>query len=297
MENFNYTIVKDEDPRPSEAKQKFQRLVWFISGSAKTPTLSRSKERELILAAQEGVRDAADELTRRHSSFLDKIARTVASTTGTPELHEDLFGEALESFHKSILSFNLEKFENGLASYARYNVVGDLKFYVRYNKGPLTHTKSYYQRKAFYQHRKLKQDFWGAYGREFDGTARDYADLEKLTGIPARAAKFGFEAWNIRAVPLQRVEIADPGPSIEDMSQRASSSQALSQAFVAVCKTLIPRDFDIFSTLSQEEVSAADMAEKYNITPERVRQIYRGSASRLRTELAAHGITSRSDLQ
>jgi RNA polymerase sigma factor (sigma-70 family) len=279
----------------AEARAKFRRLTWFMSGRAKTPKLERDEELRLIKDARRGCKASVQRLAESHSNFIAAIAERVAQESGCPHFVEDMFSTAFEAFFRSVARFDTESGAR-LNTFSRYAMVGKCRQYALENKAVFVRGKGSDERKAWFSRRKILAAFKESTGRAPTDSDEDFARLSELSGIPVKALKRGLSPTP-ETVPAVDVEIVSAEPSLDALLQRAQASQAFAEALEVLRREAGERNFEITNALRTEDnVSFVDLGKKHGISAERVGQIVRASAGILRRELAHRGIENRSDL-
>lgn len=287
--------LEDAATARPKAQDAYRRLTFHMTHTAPKPELTAAQEHDLLSRAKVGDKSASHELFQHFESFLDRTVERVAKESACPELVDDMHSAATSGFFKAISLVELDR-DTRFSIYLSFRIVGDLRSYALRNSKPLAYGRGSDERKAFYSRHKIQNKFSKAFGRAPSDLAEDIDWMAKELGVAPKAMRRAIQVDQIEAVPAERVNIADPGPSLDDLAQRASGNEALQQAFAAVRKTLSRRDYDILTVMSRHDVPNSFMADEYDISPERVGQIFRKAVSQLRSELASRGIESRADL-
>lgn len=290
---------EDETPAP-RANPAFRRLVHAYDQRPRLPMLARSEERELIgLYQDQDSSEALALLVEHHVPFVTNIAMQFARKNGMEYAIDDLLSEGLEAFTKAISRYRLKTHSARLASFARYHVSGKILTYVLANKNPYGIGTSSKERVLILNMPSILAEFRKKHGRDFrPGVTEDVTLLSRLTEVPEpviRRVMLHRPALNSRDIDIHEMR-NDFQP--ESAVARQEISRILVREVTRAAERLKPRDRDILMTLLSDDEEASTLrsvlARRYDITPERVGQIYRQAVGMIRDALKKRGIRSSS---
>lgn len=263
------------------------------------PLLTEEEERRLFIRfQQQNDLEAARKIVLPHLRFVAYIAKSY-SGYGLPL--EDLVQEGSVGLMKSVKRFDLSKGVR-LASFAVPWIKAEIHEYVLRNWKLVKVATTKAQRKLYFNLRKMKnqlgwmnQDEVDRVADSLDVDAKDVAEMESR--LFQRDAHFD-ESFGEARIPEDNLTHAQ-ARKLEDRS--FCPENVISDDFQQRCLTEIYQYFqqlderarDILQCrwLADEESKATlkALANRYDISMERVRQIENNTLSKLRQHLVAHG--------
>ena len=295
----------DETTRKGKASPVFSRIVHAFMGRPKLPLLTRSEERELIGLVQDtGCREAMQRLVEGHMGFITNIANNWSRRSGLEDHRDDLYEEGCLAFMRAVELYDLAHSAARLSSYAKFAVTGACLTYVREMKHPFRVATNIPDKKAFFNLPRVRTEFAEIFGRPMRHDDDDIEAAAEITGLRAISIRRAIE-----------VEMAGPAFSPEDIqihdmrdqdrpearASVASGNACLEQHITGVAATLIDRDRDILMTMAGDPDAQAELirilADRHEITVERVRQIWRGAMAEIRRSMAVAGLHRASDVR
>ena len=236
--------------------------------------------------------DAARKLVLAHLRFVIYIAKTY-SGYGLPEA--DLIQEGNVGLMKAIRKFNPEMGVR-LVSFAVHWVKAEMHEYVLKNWKIVKIATTKAQRKLFFNLRSKKKGLGWLTEEEVEAMAKDLGvkpaevkEMEKrLSGIDMSFDPLSdSDDEEASYAPSQYLEDADSNPAdiFEQDTHNATSSTQLYEAI----NELDDRSRDILQDrwLADEKLTLHELAEKYNISAERVRQIEKNAMKKVKQSFSS----------
>lgn len=236
--------------------------------------------------------DAARELVMAHLRFVVHIAR---SYSGYGLSQSDLIQEGNVGLMKAVKRFNPEKGVR-LVSFAVHWIKAEMHEYVLRNWRIVKIATTKAQRKLFFNLRSSKKRLAWLTHDETRAVAEDLgvgvADVQKMEGrLSSYDMAFdgpqdsddeeGFQA------PAHYLEDKrfDPAIELENSDWQENSQRQL----MAAMADLDERSRDILSQrwLSEDKATLHDLAEKYEVSAERIRQLEQNAMKRMREKIEA----------
>jgi RNA polymerase sigma-32 factor len=260
----------------------------YIDRVSRIPVLSREEELDLArrLRNEEDL-DAARQLVLSHLRFVVHIARGY-SGYGLPV--GDLIQEGNVGLMKAVKRFDPDVGVR-LVSFAVHWIRAEIHEYVLRNWRLVKIATTKAQRKLFFNLRKFKKNLgWltdvetKAIARDLGVTAAEVTDMEQrlssrdLSFDPAPDADEEDGAYSPSAY-LQHPE-ADPSVAVEREQWDEDTAERLSQAL----ETLDDRSQHILRSrwMQDEKSTLHELADKYGVSAERIRQIEANAIKKLR---------------
>ncbi|MDH2999820.1 RNA polymerase factor sigma-32 [Chelonobacter oris] len=261
-------------------------LEGYIRAANQYPMLTAEEEKELAerLYYQQDL-DAAKELILSHLRFVIHVARGY-SGYGLPQA--DLIQEGNIGLMKAVRRFNPEVGVR-LVSFAVHWVKAEIHEYVLRNWRIVKVATTKAQRKLFFNLRKTKQRFgWfnenevAMVANELGVSVADVKEMEsRMSGhdmafdLPTDDAEESYSP----ALYLED-KSSDFAAELEDENYDNQASEQLNEALSA----LDERSLDIIRSrwLDDEKATLQDLAAKYNISAERVRQLENNALKKLK---------------
>ena len=265
-------------------------LEGYIRAANEYPMLTAEEEKDLAerLYYQEDL-DAAKALILSHLRFVIHVARGYAGY-GLPQA--DLIQEGNIGLMKAVKRFNPEVGVR-LVSFAVHWIKAEIHEYVLRNWRIVKVATTKAQRKLFFNLRKTKQRLGWFNDNEVDLVANelgvskdDVIEMEsRMTG-----ADVGFDLSNDDEedtfVPSMYLEdkSSNFAAELENTNFEDQAVEQLSQAM----DTLDARSQDIIKTrwLDENKATLHDLAAKYNISAERVRQLETNALKKLKSAVS-----------
>lgn len=265
----------------------------YIQGVNTIPVLSAEEERTLAeeLYYHENL-DAARRLVLSHLRFVVHIAR---SYSGYGLNISDLIQEGNVGLMKAVKRFNPEKGVR-LVSFAVHWIKAEIHEYILRNWRIVKVATTKAQRKLFFNLRGQKKRLAWLNHDEAQAVADDLGvgveqvyEMEKR--LAARDAGFdapeGGDDDNAYQAPVYYLEDkrSDPAAQMEQTDWQADSYGKMAAAM----EQLDERSRDILQQrwLSEEKVTLHDLAHKYGVSAERIRQLEKNAMNKLRATMEA----------
>lgn len=255
------------------------------------PLLSAERERELGEALYyNGDVEAARELVMAHLRFVVHIAKTYMGY-GLPLA--DLIQEGNVGLMKAVKRFNPEKGVR-LVSFAVHWIKAEMHEFILRNWRIVKIATTKAQRKLFFNLRSQKKRLAWLSNDEANAVARDLGvDVREVRQMEGRLASsdmnfdVGVDDDDDAIAPIHYLEdhSADPALQLEESDWEESSQQDLS---VALDK-LDARSRDILDSrwLSESKATLHDLADKYGVSAERIRQLEKNAMNKVKALLLA----------
>ena len=262
----------------------------YVERVNRIPVLSRTEERELALRfRRDNDLEAARQLVLSHLRFVVHIAR---GYTGYGLPVSDLVQEGNVGLMKAVKRFD-PAVGVRLVSFAVHWIRAEIHEYVLHNWRQVRIATTKAQRKLFFNLRSLKKNLGWMTAEETATVARDLgvrpAEVQEMERRLA-AQDLSFEAsgggeedetWGPAAyLPAPG---ADPAEQLEGEEYSAGSREALA----AAVRELDPRSRDILEQrwMSARKATLQELATRYGVSAERIRQIESAAIARLRRQL------------
>jgi len=267
----------------------------YMDKVSRIPVLSREDEADLAKRFRnDGDLEAARQLVLSHLRFVVHIARGY-SGYGLPL--GDVVQEGNVGLMKAVKRFD-PTVGVRLVSFAVHWIRAEIHEYVLRNWRLVKVATTKAQRKLFFNLRKMKKNLaWLSHdetlavARDLKVTPAEVTEMEKRLAardlsfdpVPDSGSEDGDETYSPAAyLPAPD---ADPAAQIENAEWEDTTGDRLAQAM----KTLDPRAQDIVVSrwTGEGKVTLHDLAEKYGVSAERVRQIEANAIKKLRGLMTA----------
>ena len=236
--------------------------------------------------------DAARKLVLAHLRFVIYIAKTY-SGYGLPEA--DLIQEGNVGLMKAIRKFNPEMGVR-LVSFAVHWVKAEMHEYVLKNWKIVKIATTKAQRKLFFNLRSKKKGLGWLTEEEVEAMAKDLGvkpaevkEMEKrLSGIDMSFDPLSdSDDEEASYAPSQYLEDADSNPA--DIFEQDTHNETNSTQLYEAINELDDRSRDILQDrwLADEKLTLHELAEKYNISAERVRQIEKNAMKKVKQSFSS----------
>ncbi len=268
-------------------------LPAYVQAVSSIPILTAEREREL---AEDLFRNdnlaAARELVMSHLRFVVHIAR---SYSGYGLAEADLIQEGNVGLMKAVKRFNPEKGVR-LVSFAVHWIKAEMHEYILRNWRIVKVATTKAQRKLFFNLRSAKKDLAWLSADEARAVADelgvDVREVHRMEGrLSSRDLAYDApldadedDGWQAPQYYLED-HSADPALTVESDDWQQSSEERLHQALAE----LDERSRDILSQrwLADEKATLHDLAARYDVSAERIRQLEQTAMKKLRAAMAA----------
>lgn len=267
-------------------------LAAYVQSVGSIPILSVERERELASELYyESNLGAARELVMSHLRFVVHIAR---SYSGYGLAEADLIQEGNVGLMKAVKRYNPEKGVR-LVSFAVHWIKAEMHEYILRNWRIVKVATTKSQRKLFFNLRSSKKSLSWLNPDEAQAIADDLGvavhEVHKMEGrLSSRDVAFDSplddddeRSWQAPQYFLEDSQ-ADPAVEVESRDFRESSDAQLHTALSG----LDERSRDILAQrwLSEEKSTLHELADKYGVSAERIRQLEKNAMKKLRSAIA-----------
>jgi RNA polymerase sigma-32 factor len=268
-------------------------LAAYVQAVSSIPVLSADRERELAedLFYNENL-EAARQLVMSHLRFVVHIAR---SYNGYGLAEADLIQEGNVGLMKAVKRFDPERGVR-LVSFAVHWIKAEIHEFVLRNWRVVKVATTKSQRKLFFNLRSRKKRLGWLSQSEAEAVAKDLgvpvAEVQRMEGrLSSRDLAYDNpldsdddESWQAPANYLEDHR-QDPARLLEDADWQQSSETQLHAAL----KDLDERSQDILAQrwLGEEKATLHELAAKYGVSAERIRQLEQNAMKKLRGSLEA----------
>ncbi len=268
-------------------------LAAYVQAVSSIPLLTAERERELAedLYYNDNV-EAARELVMSHLRFVVHIAR---SYTGYGLAEADLIQEGNVGLMKAVKRFNPEKGVR-LVSFAVHWIKAEMHEFILRNWRIVKVATTKAQRKLFFNLRSAKKSLAWLSAEETRAVAEDLgvdvAEVQRMEGrLSSRDVAFDLpvdsdddEGWQSPQYYLEDLR-ADPADAVESSDWQENSEAQLHSALAE----LDERSRDILAQrwLAEEKATLHELADRYGVSAERIRQLEQNAMKKLRAAIAA----------
>ena len=267
----------------------------YLNVVRQMPKLTVEQERELALRFRDnGDLEAARELVMTNLRFVIHVAR---GYSGYGLSMPDIIQEGNIGLMKAVKRFDPDVGVR-LVSFAVHWIKAEIHEYVIKNWGIVKVATTKAQRKLFFNLRKSKQDLgWlsndeaVAIAKDLDVDVSSVYEMEQRLGnkdlsFDMSADESAEDSYVAPASYLYQ-HGSDPAVLLEDSDWEGHAQDLLADAMAGLDK----RSLDILSSrwLADEKATLHELAERYNVSAERIRQLEKNAMKKLRAavELAA----------
>lgn len=264
----------------------------YISAAYQLPMLSAEEEHSLAVRLQEeGDLDAARTLVMSHLRFVIRIARGYA---GYGLALPDLIQEGTVGLMKAVRRFDPDHGVR-LVSFAVHWIKAEIHEYVLRNWRIVKVATTKAQRKLFFNLRSSKKRLGWFSREEVEGVARDLGvKPETVVEMESRLNNYdpafdGIDRGEDDPAPAPATYLADmrmePSQQLESLD---SEEQEKNQLYLAL-EDLDERSREILKArwLSDKKMTLHELADRYQVSAERIRQIEKAAMGKLKAHLAA----------
>jgi RNA polymerase sigma-32 factor len=268
-------------------------LAAYVQAVSSIPVLSPERERELAedLYYNDNL-EAARQLVMSHLRFVVHIAR---SYSGYGLSEADLIQEGNVGLMKAVKRFNPEKGVR-LVSFAVHWIKAEMHEFILRNWRIVKIATTKAQRKLFFNLRSSKKSLAWLTADEAQAVADDLGvdvrDVQSMEGrLSSRDVGFDHpvdadndDAWQAPQYYLED-QRSDPAEAVEASDWQQSSEASLYRALA----DLDERSRDILEQrwLAEGKATLHELADKYGVSAERIRQLEQGAMKKLRAAMAA----------
>ncbi len=252
------------------------------------PKLTTEQERELTLKFRDhGDLEAARQLVMTNLRFVVHVAR---GYSGYGLSMPDIIQEGNVGLMKAVKRFDPDMGVR-LVSFAVHWIKAEIHEYVIKNWGIVKIATTKTQRKLFFNLRKSKQDLgWLSHdeaiaiAQDLDVDLSAVYEMEKRLGSPDMSFDMPADdlAEESYAAPVNYLQQhnADPAVLLENADWGGHEQDLLADAMA----TLDERSLDILSSrwLADKKATLHELAERYNVSAERIRQLEQNAMKKLK---------------
>lgn len=264
----------------------------YIQAVSQIPILTAEEEKALAdRLYYESDLDAARTLVMSHLRFVVHIARSY-SGYGLPQA--DLIQEGNVGLMKAVKRFNPEMGVR-LVSFAVHWIKAEMHEYILRNWRIVKVATTKAQRKMFFNLRSAKKKLAWFTADEVSSVAHDLGVSEdvvrqmegRLSAQDMSFDGYGDDDDDLSMAPAQYLEAsnADPAMILEKQDWTEDSTDRL----YAALNDLDDRSKDILASrwLSDQKSTLHELADKYNVSAERIRQLEKNAMKKVKTALVA----------
>ncbi|AQA17412.1 RNA polymerase factor sigma-32 [Halioglobus japonicus] len=267
----------------------------YVQAVGAIPVLSPERERELAedLYYNDNL-DAARELVMSHLRFVVHIAR---SYNGYGLAEADLIQEGNVGLMKAVKRFDPEKGVR-LVSFAVHWIKAEMHEYILRNWRIVKVATTKAQRKLFFNLRSQKKSLSWLSADEAQAVADDLGvdvkEVHRMEGrlasrdvafdMPSDSSSDDDEGWQAPQYYLED-HSADPALEVEEGDWKANTEAQLHGAL----SDLDERSRDILASrwLAEEKATLHELADRYGVSAERIRQLEANAMKKLKAAIAA----------
>jgi RNA polymerase sigma-32 factor len=267
-------------------------LAAYVQSVASIPILSVERERELASELYyDSNLESARQLVMSHLRFVVHIAR---SYSGYGLAEADLIQEGNVGLMKAVKRYNPEKGVR-LVSFAVHWIKAEMHEYILRNWRIVKVATTKAQRKLFFNLRSSKKSLSWLNPDEAQAIADDLGvavhEVQRMEGrLTSRDVAFDSpldddddRAWQAPQYFLED-HAADPAVEVESSNAMQNNKEQLHSAL----SSLDDRSRDILSQrwLAQKKATLHELADKYGVSAERIRQLEKNAMKQMRTSIA-----------
>jgi RNA polymerase sigma-32 factor len=262
----------------------------YLNAVKQIPKLSSERERELALKFKEqGDLSAARELVMSNLRFVVHVAR---GYHGYGLSMPDIIQEGNIGLMKAVKRFD-PAIGVRLVSFAVHWIKAEIHEYVIKNCGIVKIATTKAQRKLFFNLRKSKQDLgWlskdeaKSIAEDLNVEISDVYEMEKRLGsqdMPFDAHDDDSDESYVAPASYLQQHNADPAVLLEREDLQERGQDMLSEALAE----LDERSLDILSSrwLADKKATLQELADRYNVSAERIRQLEQNAMKKLKTSV------------
>lgn len=261
----------------------------YISAVSAVPMLSAEEERSLsVRLFENGDLEAARQLVLSHLRFVVHVAKSYAGY-GLPQA--DLIQEGNIGLMKAVKRFD-PSVGVRLVSFAVHWIKAEIHEYVLKNWRIVKVATTKAQRKLFFNLRKNKSrlgwfsdDEVKTVADELGVSEREVLQMEARMGSQDQSFDLTVDDDDSAFSPAQYLE--DKSSDVESIVLENDTDALNSKKLYSAIKTLDERSQHIIETrwLADQKATLQELAEQYEVSAERVRQIERSALSKLQSAM------------
>jgi RNA polymerase sigma-32 factor len=266
----------------------------YMAGISRFPRLEAEEERALAVRFREdGDLDAARKLIMANLRFVAHVARGYMGY-GLPL--PDLIQEGNIGLMKAVKRFDPEVGVR-LVSFAVHWIKAEIHEYIIQNWRIVKVATTKAQRKLFFNLRKYKNRLGWLNPEEANSIAEELAvDVATVYEMEGRLSShdMAFDASDDSedgekdlSAPVHYLKQANADPA--DLLEESDWEESEQNRLISAMETLDDRSRDILKSrwLSEEKLTLHDLAARYNVSAERIRQLESSAMKRIKLSMAA----------
>jgi RNA polymerase sigma-32 factor len=266
----------------------------YMAGISRFPRLEAEEERALAVRFREdGDLDAARKLIMANLRFVAHVARGYMGY-GLPL--PDLIQEGNIGLMKAVKRFDPEVGVR-LVSFAVHWIKAEIHEYIIQNWRIVKVATTKAQRKLFFNLRKYKNRLGWLNPEEANSIAEELAvDVATVYEMEGRLSShdMAFDASDDSedgekdlSAPVHYLKQANADPA--DLLEESDWEESEQSRLISAMETLDDRSRDILKSrwLSEEKLTLHDLAARYNVSAERIRQLESSAMKRIKLSMAA----------
>ena len=264
----------------------------YVQAVSGIPILTADEEKALAdRLFYENDLDAARSLVMAHLRFVVHIAR---SYSGYGLTQADLIQEGNVGLMKAVKRFNPEMGVR-LVSFAVHWIKAEMHEYILRNWRIVKVATTKAQRKMFFNLRSAKKKLAWFTADEVSKVAADLGvseDVVRQMEWRLSAQDMSFDGYSdddddLSLAPAQYLEATNADPAL--VMEKSDWTQDSTDRLYSAIEKLDDRSRDIIASrwLSDQKLTLHDLAEKYNVSAERIRQLEKNAMNKVRTALVA----------
>jgi RNA polymerase sigma-32 factor len=269
-------------------------LEAYIQAAHQIPVLAADEERELAIRLQnDGDLNAARQLVMSHMRFVIHVARGY-SGYGLPQA--DLIQEGNIGLMKAVKRFDPEM-NVRLVSFAVHWIRAEIHEYILRNWRIVKLATTKAQRKLFFNLRKNKKRLGWFTHEEVQAVAKDLnvepktvLEMEKrMSSYDASFDGYGDSGDDDSFNPAPVGYLADKNAGPEDLLEQENWAEHNTDKLQVALTALDERSQDILKQrwLSEKKSTLHDLADKYGVSAERIRQLEKNAMNKMKAFLVA----------
>ncbi len=266
----------------------------YIQAASQIPILEASEERELAVRLREnGDLEAARQLVMSHLRFVIHIARGY-SGYGLPQA--DLIQEGSVGLMKAVKRFD-PTMNVRLVSFAVHWIRAEIHEYILRNWRVVKLATTKAQRKLFFNLRKNKKRLGWFSQDEVEAVAKDLnvspdvvLEMEKrMSGQDTSFDGYADQSDDHDFTPAPSGYLQDLSNEPSVLLEKENTSEHDNDRLVEALENLDERSRDILQQrwLSEKKSTLHDLAAKYNVSAERIRQLEQSAMKKMKATLVA----------
>ncbi len=268
-------------------------LEAYVSYVKQIPVLSAEEEKSLAYRLRDyNDLDAARQLVISHLRFVVHVARGYAGY-GIPQA--DLIQEGNIGLMKAVKRFDPEK-EVRLVSFAVHWIKAEIHEYILRNWKIVKVATTKAQRKLFFNLRKSKKRLGWFSQEEITAVANDLGVSEanvremesRLSNMDASFDGYADTDDDSHEAPAPAAYLQDMSADPANMLENSDWDEHNNSQLANAMQTLDERSKDILAKrwLNEDKMTLQELAEKYNVSAERIRQLEKNAMKKIKMQLA-----------